>query len=147
MKTTPAGKIALVDTLGRDWDLDAVKPGTMVLLEFLDTQSEPCTRYLPVTKDVQARYGASGLEIAGVVCDNLPQKDRAAAAAKYHRDNNLNFAVYVEPGAIGPVLDQFDIKNAPTAVLLDSTGKVLWKGHPSNDRAALEAALKQNLPK
>jgi hypothetical protein len=120
--------------------------GSLVLLEFLDSTSDPCRQYLPVGKEMQSQYGARGLQLAGVICDNLPQKDRTAVAAKYGRDNDLNFAVYVEPGAAGSVCDKFDVKRCPFAVLLDSTGKVLWRGH-AGDRAPLEAAIKQNLTK
>lgn len=140
------GKVALVDTLERPWDLDAVKPGSLVLVEFMDTTSGPCREYLPVLKDVQSRYGASGVQVVGVVCDELPQKDRAAVAAKYHRDNGLNYALFVEPGHAGAVRDRFDVAEYPHAVLLTASGKVLWKGHPG-DRVKLEAAIKQNLAK
>jgi hypothetical protein len=146
MNAVTPGKLALVDTLDRPWNLDSVKPGSLVLVEFMDTTSPPCSEFVPVLKDLQSRYGASGLELAGVVCDNLPQKDRSAVAAKFGRDNNLNYALYVEPGAAGSVRDQFRIKEYPDAVLLDSTGKVLWHGHPGK-RAEIEAVLKQYLAK
>jgi hypothetical protein len=80
------------------------------------------------------------------VCDELPQKERAAAAAKYGRDHNLNYALYVEPGEAGSVRDRFDVEAYPTAVLMDSSGRVLWKGHPGK-RAELESAIKQHLRK
>jgi thiol-disulfide isomerase/thioredoxin len=135
-----------MDTLDRPWDMSAVPPGSLVLIEFMDTTSEPCREFLPVLKDLQSRYGASGLQLAGVVCDELPQKDRAATAAKYGRDNNLNYALYVEPGKAGSVRDQFRVERYPDAVLLDSAGKVLWRGHPG-DSEKLEAAVKRNLGK
>jgi thiol-disulfide isomerase/thioredoxin len=140
------GKITLVDVLDRPWDLDSVKFGTLALVEFMDTTSEPCREYLPVLKDLQSRYGGSGLQVVGVVCDNVPQKDRSAIAAKYGRDNHLNYALYVEPGTAGSVRDRFRVERYPYAVLLDSTGRMLWSGHPG-DRAPLEAAIKQNLGK
>jgi thiol-disulfide isomerase/thioredoxin len=138
--------VALVDALERPWDLSSVKPGTLVLLEFMETTSPPCTKVLPILTTLQSRYGASGFQVAGVVCDVLPQKDRTATAAKFGTDNKLNYALYVEPGAAGGVRDKFDIPGYPHAVLLDSTGKLLWRGHPG-DRANLEAAIKQNLAK
>jgi hypothetical protein len=146
MAPSAPGRMALVDTLDRSWDLSAVKPGSLALVEFMDTKSDPCREYLPVLKDLQSRYGASGLQLLGVVCDELPQKDRSAVAAKYLRDNNLNYALYVEPGAAGSVRDLYHIESYPHAILLDSNGTVLWSGHPGN-RAKLEAAIKQNLGK
>jgi hypothetical protein len=140
------GKFALVDALERPWDFSAVKPGTLVLVEFMDTTSKPCTEFVPVLKDLQSRYGADGLQLAGVVCDPKSLKDRTALAAKFSTDNNLNYALYVEPGTAGSVRDRFRIERYPHAVLLDSTGKLLWSGHPGY-RAELEAAIKQNLAK
>ena len=146
MAPTATGKLALVDTLERPWDLSSVKPGSLVLVEFMESKDAYCREYLPVLKDLQSRYGASGLQVAGVVCDNLPQKDRAEVAAKYSRDNNLNYALYIEPGAAGIVRDRLNVTEYPHALLLDSTGKILWRGHPGL-RDALEATIKQNLGK
>ena len=140
------GKFALVDTLERPWDLDSVKPGTLVLVEFMSSTCEHCPKVIPILKDLQSRYGASGLQLAGVLCDDLPLSERAATAARYGRDNNLNYALYVEPGRAGSVRDGYDIQRYPTAMLLNSAGKVLWKGHPG-ERAELESAIKQNLGK
>ena len=140
-----AGRLALVDTLDRPWNLDMVKPGTLVLVEFMTSTCIPCKKSIPVLKDLQARYGAGGLQLVGVLCDLQPHQERVATAARYGQDNNLNYALYVEPGAAGSVRDQFDVKSYPTAVLLDSTGRTLWKGHPHNDRGPLEAAIKQHL--
>ena len=141
-----AGKVTLLDTLERPWELSSVSPGSLVLIEFVTATCEHSKAAVPVLRDVQSRYGASGLQVAAVLCDDLPQKERAALASKYGRDQNLNYAVYVEPGAAGGVRDHFGVENYPTAFLLTATGKVLWKGHPG-DRVALEAAIKQNLGK
>ncbi|MCI0702892.1 MAG: redoxin family protein [Planctomycetia bacterium] len=141
-----AGKFTLIDALGRPWESDSVRPGTLVLIEFMTTTCAPCKQALPFLKELQARYGASGLQLAGVVCDELPQKDRLTAAAKYSRNNNLNYALYVEPGAVGSVRNAFDVEGYPHVVLLNSAGKVLWTGHPGK-RAELESAIKQHIGK
>ncbi len=141
-----AGKLALVDTLGRSWDLDAVKPGTLVLVEFITSTCVPCKQAIPVLKDLQSRYGASGLQVAAVLCDDLPQQERIQVASKYGRDLNLNYALYVEPGAAGSVRDRFGVESYPHAVLLNSAGRVLWKGHPGK-KDELESAVRQNLGK
>ena len=72
-----------------------------------------------------------------------------ARAAKYQRDNNLNYMLYVEPGAEpGAVRDRLNVSSYPTAVLLDASGRVLWRGQPAQpaaNRDALEAAIRQAL--
>lgn len=141
-----ANAITLLDTLERPWTSDVVRPGELLLVEFVTSSCVPCKQVIPVMKSLQSRYGAGGLQVAAVLCDDLPQKERAEAAAKYGSDHNLNYALYVEPGAAGSVRDRFDVEKYPTAVLLNAGGKVLWKGHPV-DRAKLEAAIKQHLGK
>jgi thiol-disulfide isomerase/thioredoxin len=140
-------KLALVDTLERPWGLDAVEPGGLVLVEFATTTCIYCPQVLPLLKDLQARYGARGLQVAGVLCDDLPQKARAARAAKYARDHDLNYAMFVEAGDAGTVRDRYEVPVYPYALLLNASGKVLWRGHPGKELAKLEAAIKQNLGK
>ncbi|MDY3554925.1 redoxin domain-containing protein [Gemmata sp. JC717] len=140
------GKFTLLDTLERPWESDSVRPGTVVLVEFATTSCVRCPQVVPVLKDLQARYGASGLQVMGVLCDEASQKDRAAAAARYVSDHNLNYAMYVEPVKAGSIHDQFDVQGYPHAVLLDSTGRTLWKGHPLKS-AELETAIKRALDK
>lgn len=141
-----AGKLALIDTLGRPWSLDAVKPGSLVLVEFMSATCVHCPAVIPVLSDLQSRYGASGLQVAAVLCDDGSQVQRTAAATKYSRDYNLNYAMYVEPGAAGSLRDSLGVDSYPTALLVDSTGRVIWRGHPGN-KAQLESAIKQNLGK
>jgi thiol-disulfide isomerase/thioredoxin len=141
----PAGNLKLLDTLQRPWDFTAHKSGSVVLVEFITTTCGPCKRAIPVLTDLQARYAAAGLQVIAVVCDDLPEAQRAAAAAKYAREQNLNYALFIEPGEAGSVRDRFDVKSYPTAVLLDSSGAVLWHGHPADPRNPMEHAVKKAL--
>lgn len=142
----PVGKFTLLDALERPWESDSVQPGSVVLIEFATTACVHCPRAIPVLKDLQSRYGASGFQVMGVLCDDVSQKERAAMAAQYARDRNLNYAMYVEPVKAGSVRDRFDVEEYPHAVLLDSTGRMLWRGNPL-DRSKLEAAIKQAVGK
>ena len=137
------GNFTLVDTLERNWDFAANHSGSVVLVEFITTTCGPCKRAIPVMKNLQAHYAAAGLQVIAVACDDLPPKQRATAAAKYARDNNLNYALYIEPGEAGSVRDHFDIAAYPTAVLLDGNGTVLWKGHPADPNNPVETAVKR----
>ncbi|HJZ60320.1 MAG TPA: redoxin domain-containing protein [Gemmataceae bacterium] len=144
----PGANFALVDTLERPWDFATSRHGSLVLLDFMTTSCIPCKQSIPVLADLQSRYGAEGLQLAGVVCDDAPLSERAARAARYHQANNLNYALFVEPGTKpGVVRERFQVESYPTAVLLDETGSVVWKGHPSAERAALEAAIRSRLGK
>jgi thiol-disulfide isomerase/thioredoxin len=132
----------LLDTLERPWEFPADKAGSLVLIEFMTTTCVHCKSAVPVLSDLQSRYGASGLQVIAVACDDLPQRARAAAAARYAQDHNLTYSVFVEPGSEpGGVRNRYDIEGYPTVVLLDGNGRVLWKGHP-NKRHMLENAIK-----
>jgi thiol-disulfide isomerase/thioredoxin len=142
-----ANSFKLLDSLGRAWDFSADRSGSAVLVEFVSTNCAHCKTVLPVMTGLQSQYGASGLQVVAVLCDELPPNVRQAAAGKYARDNNVNFAVFVEPGAKpGAVRDSFGVEAYPTAVLLDAAGKVLWKGHPK-EKQSLEAAVRKALGK
>ncbi|MBY0459756.1 MAG: redoxin domain-containing protein, partial [Gemmataceae bacterium] len=90
-----ANKITLLDAQERPWEVSAVGAGGLALLEFMTTDCPHCPRAVPILKDLQARYGAAGLQVVGVLCDDLSQKERARAAAEYARKYELNYAVYV----------------------------------------------------
>jgi len=137
-------EIALVDSLERPWSL-ANRSGSLVMLDFMSTNCVHCKRTIPILTELQSRYASSGLQLIGVLCDDTPQRERAALAAKYQRDNNLNYAVYVEQGAEpGGVRDRFNIESYPTVVLLNSDGTVVWQGHPAK-KSELEAAIRRYL--
>lgn len=140
-------KFTLLDPMERTWDSDSmIEDGSLVLVEFMESSCLHCPKVIPILKDLQSRYGANGLQVMGVLCDDLPQKERAAAAGKYAQDHNLNYAVFIEPVKPGSVRDRLGVNRYPTVVLLNSAGKVLWHGHPG-DTAKLEAAIKQGLSK
>jgi thiol-disulfide isomerase/thioredoxin len=143
----PAGNFTLLDTMERPWDFAGSRSGSLVLLEFMTTTCVHCKPMIPYLTDIQSRYGASGLEVIAVTCDDGPVSERIALARRYHQDNHLNYSLYVEPGNVpGQVRDRFGIEGYPTVVLLDAAGAVLWKGHPGN-RAELEDAIRRNLGK
>jgi thiol-disulfide isomerase/thioredoxin len=148
--TPPRGRgtsYRLLDSLERNWDFATDKSGSVVLVEFVTTVCPNCKPVVPVLKDIQARYGTAGLQVIAVLCDDVPQKARAAAAAKYAKDNGTNYPVFIEPGnEPGAVRDPLGVESYPRAVLLDSQGRVLWNGHPAK-RTEMEAAIRKALGK
>ncbi len=141
----PAANFALVDALDRPWDFASHKHGSLVLLDFMTTTCVPCKRAIPTLVELQSRYAGEGLELIGVVCDDVPPRERTALAARYQRENNLNYVLYTEPGDLsGAVRDRFGVNAYPTVVLLGPDGAVLYKGHPGQ-RTELEAAIQRHL--
>jgi len=136
--------ITLVDALDRPWTFES-RSGKLVLMDFMTTTCLPCKKSLPTLIALQSRYGAYGLQVIGVACDEKPLAERASLATKYTRDFGLNYSLYVEPGAEpGAVRDRFNVDKYPTAILFDGNGQELWRGHPG-DGARLESAIRQHL--
>jgi thiol-disulfide isomerase/thioredoxin len=144
----------LLDTQGRSWEFPTSKSGSLVLIEFMTTYCKPSKDTIPVLTDLQARYATAGLQVIAVACDEtnpekppINQKQRMEAAARYIRENTLNYQIFVEPGVVsGGVRERYNVTHYPTAVLLNGSGAILWQGHP-NKQAELEAAIKQALGK
>src|SRR5262249_9015633 len=143
-RVRPGANFTLVDSLERNWDFGSDKSGSFVLLEFVTSSCPNCKPAVPVLKDLQSRYAADGLQVIAVLCDEVPLRARAAAAPHKGRDNNRNSAVSREPGpSPGALRDRLGVEGYPTAILIDSTGAVLWKGHPLQRDRTLEAAVKK----
>lgn len=141
----PGNEFALVDTLGRTREFPSGDPQELVLLDFMTTTCLPCKKVTPVLKGLQSRFGPRGLEVIGVVCDEVDLPRRRAVAAAYQRDFDLNYLLYVEPGRRpGQLMDRFEVEWYPTLILLDGTGRTLWKGS-SQDLKALEKLLNNQL--
>jgi thiol-disulfide isomerase/thioredoxin len=141
----PVGNVVLLDTMEREWDLASSRSGSLVLIEFMTTTCTPCRDAIPVLVDMQAKYGAAGLQVVGVACDNGPVIRRAGLAKKYQEQHRLNYSLFVEPGPEpGAVRDRLGIEAYPTAILVDASGREVWRGHPAK-RVELEKAIRDNL--
>lgn len=139
---------ALRDSSGLPWEF-ATDRNHLTLLDFTTSTCVPCKKAIPVLTRLQSTYGAQGFDVVGVVCDPAPLNQRVAIAAKYHRANDLNYLMYTEDAAEqGALFRRFADANSgyPFVVLLNASGDVLWKGHPSA-LGPLEAAIRQHLGK
>jgi thiol-disulfide isomerase/thioredoxin len=123
------GEFSLVDPLGRPRAFPAGRAGELVLLDFMTTTCAPCRRAVPALTALQAGYGAKGLEVIGVACDDAAEATRRESGTKYADEHRLNYLVYTEPGAApGKVMNRFGVTVFPTLVLIDGSGAVLWQG-------------------
>jgi len=96
--------------------------------------------------ELQRKYGARGLEVVGVACDDESLQTRISVAEKYRMDHELNYGMYTETTRKpGELMKKFGVDRYPTVVLLDATGAVLWQGHPNKKDqlvSVIEAALR-----
>jgi Carboxypeptidase regulatory-like domain/AhpC/TSA family len=138
---TQADGFDLIDPMGRPRTFPAGRPGERVLLHFLTTTTEASTQAAKRLNAVQAKWVSAGLEVIGVVTDDVPPAERVIRAKKFAETAALNHLVYSEGGPVaGAVAGRFGVNTFPTAVLIDAAGAVLWQGDP-RDPAGLEAAL------
>ncbi len=143
--TSRKGSFVLLDPSGRSVEFPSPRSGELTLLDFMTTTCLPCKRAIPELVEFQRRYGANGVELIGVVCDESSEVDRRTAASSYAREQGLNYLLYTEAKAKA-VRKQFNVDRYPTLVLIDSNGTALWTGHPK-DMAELEKVVRGELQK
>ena len=137
----------LSDVMGNDWEFRYAQ-GQLILMEFWSTTCAPCMRAIPAMKQLQADYGASGLEIVAVACEaNARLETRAREVDDVARRKELNYKVYLErEGRVGEIQKLFGVQYVPTLVLLDRQGNVLWRGGAGEgDIAKVEEMIKSYL--
>ena len=105
----------------RDFDAD------YVLFDFWGTWCKPCTDSIPHLIDLQKKYGPSKLRIIGVACEDTPVDKRKAIVAAAAERLGINYSVLVASKDDGPVQAAFQVVNYPTMVLVNRTGKVVFR--------------------
>jgi thiol-disulfide isomerase/thioredoxin len=142
--------LALNDLDGRPWEFRKDRKGKLVLIDFWGTwcgHCYPAIRHLMALNNTYQRYG---LEIIGIA-EEYPDADgrdptiKVAAAGKRL---GVNYRVLMGGGfstgndgafkSACPVKTQFAVNAFPTLVLLDDTGRIIWRSEGLDDRRALE---------
>ena len=120
-----AGAVDLADLKGR-----------VVYLDFWASWCVPCRLSFPWMNDMQARYGARGLQVLAVNVDA-----KRAAADTFLAQVPARFAIAFD--SAGDTPRRYGVKAMPTSVLVGADGTVLQQhaGFRDDDRAALEAAI------
>jgi thiol-disulfide isomerase/thioredoxin len=144
-----AGSITRLDSVGRvlsfhgktstgqTVDLEQYR-GRAVLIHFWATWCQPCKADMVTLKELNERYGRSGLTIIGVNLDNA-----APTMTEFLRDTNLPWPQIFEPGGLDsrPAVD-LGILTLPAMLLVDREGKVTNRAITA---AEVEAELKKLL--
>lgn len=120
-------------------DLGEIK-GKLVWVDFWASWCEPCRRSFPWLNQMQARYGAQGLEVVAVNLDT----DKAAAQ-KFLREVPARFTLKFDPE--GKLALKFDVQAMPSSFLYDASGNVVAShlGFKLADAALYEAQIKSAL--
>ena len=130
----PAPAIALQGTAG-EVSLSAMK-GQVVFVDFWASWCVPCRQSFPWLNQMQAKYGARGLQVLGVNVD-AKRADADTFLAQVPAKFNIVF------DSAGDTPKRYAVRGMPTSVLVGADGLVLQQhaGFRDDDKAALEAAI------
>ena len=96
--------------------------GKVIILDFWATWCVPCKAEIPGFVDLQAKYGASGLQILGLSVD-----DPVSKLKPYVAEMKMNYPVLQGLGH-DDVLDAYaPIASIPTSVVIGHDGKICTK--------------------
>ena len=125
-------------------DLDA----DYVLLDFWGTWCRPCLDAVPHLNEIQQAYGPNRLKVVGIACEKNAPARRKTAVAQAAQQLGIEYPV-VLTGLDDdcPVLANFQVTQYPTMILLDRSGRVLWRavGWTESNQSRLDKVLKATL--
>ncbi|MBY0526459.1 MAG: redoxin domain-containing protein, partial [Gemmataceae bacterium] len=140
---------ALNDLAGESWEFRK-HHGKLTLIDFWETRCVPCQHAIQHLNVLQTRYGPNGLQIVGIAYEKGTPQEQAAAVKRVQQRLKINYTLLLggdTPQQPCPVLTQFTVRAYPTLVLVDDTGRILWRGE-GLDRpqlAELETILRQRI--
>jgi thiol-disulfide isomerase/thioredoxin len=129
------------DLPGKDGTVQLAKfQGKLVYVDFWASWCGPCRQSFPWMNEMQAKYGARGLQVVGV---NLDAK--SDDARRFLAETPARFAIAFDPAGATP--RAYGIKGMPSSVLVGPDGKVLYQhaGFKAADRAELEHVIQKAL--
>ncbi len=114
--------------------------GKLVYIDFWASWCGPCRQSFPWMNEMQARYGAQGLQVVGINVDAKTDDARSFLSA-----TPASFVIAFDPNGTAP--RNYGIKGMPSSVLIGPDGKVLYEhsGFRPADRTVLEARIKSAL--
>ena len=114
--------------------------GKFVYVDFWASWCGPCRQSFPWMNELQAKYGAQGLQIIGV---NLDAKKEDAAV--FLKTTPAQFVLAFDSAGATP--RNYGVKAMPTSFLIGPDGKILFehRGFNQAERAELEGKIKAAL--
>jgi thiol-disulfide isomerase/thioredoxin len=109
--------------------------GKVVVVEFWATWCPPCRKSIPHLQALYEKHKADGLVIIGLSDE---PKDKVEPFAK---KMNMGYVV----GFGSNTGEAYGVEGIPTAFVIGADGKLVWSGHPMDDK--FEKTLEQLLEK
>lgn len=128
---------ALNDINGRPWEYKRDHRGRLTLLDFWYHTCTHCLQTLPSLVALQRDYGPYGLEVVGIACETGTVEEQRAHLQPLLIRKQVNYKTLLSGGGFGncPVVKQFQVERFPTLVLIDDTGKIIWRSEGLDDNA------------
>jgi len=114
----PAYKAELLD--GKPFDI-AGERGNVVFLNLWATWCGPCRHEIPELQKLHTQYAPQGFKVVGVSLDESG-KD---AVQQFVTENTIAYPIVLDPE--GKLANVFQTTVIPTSVLIDRSGKIVWK--------------------
>jgi thiol-disulfide isomerase/thioredoxin len=120
---------ALNDLSGQPWEYRQ-RRGRLMLVDFWGTWCVHCLHAVPHLNVLQERYGPYGLEVVGIAYETGTPAEQVRKVNDVRNRLHMNYRVLMmgSDRETCPVRQQFGVKNWPTMVLLDESGRIIWRG-------------------
>jgi cytochrome c-type biogenesis protein len=121
----------------------ASERGQVVFLNLWATWCGPCRYEIPELEALHKQYAARGFKVVGVSLD----ESGADAVKAFVTEHKMTYPIVLDPE--GHLADLFKTSVIPTSVVIDRSGKIVWKkfGIVSTTDESLKKALEEALAK
>lgn len=139
-KGSDIAELALADLTGERQSLASFR-GRVVVLNYWATWCEPCKKEMPDLAAIQSDYAALGLQVIGAAGDTASDTQKVL---KFVREYKVNFPVWL--GATTADMKRMGVGEVlPATVIIDQSGKIVWRGVGIFDPADLRKRLDELL--
>jgi thiol-disulfide isomerase/thioredoxin len=137
--------LALNDLDGQTWNFFKDRKGKLILVDFWTANCTPCQKAMPVLTQLQNKFGPQGLEVVGISIDSGSVKDQTNRAKMLCYRLQTNYRQLLGQNDKTNICGQFAVQAFPSLILLDDTGRILWRHVGAPDQATLEHVLQKHL--
>lgn len=146
LASSPYLDFPLLDLDGKATTL-AMYRGRLTLVDLWNTDCIPCSESLPQLMKLHRSFGPQGLVVVGISVNERGKAEDNAAKIRWRAgQKGVDYPLLTEqPGRSAMKL--FNAEQVPTLILLDETGKEVWRGVGFNPdtKQALEQELIRRL--
>jgi thiol-disulfide isomerase/thioredoxin len=139
---------ALYDVSGKTFEYRRDHRGRLTLIDFWGTWCVHCWHAIPHLNIMQQRYGPAGLEVIGIAYEEGTPTEQVQKVDRVRTLRHINYRLLMGTDRnVDPVRTQFAVANWPTLVLLDDTGRIIWRaeGLDAQQLRELDIIIRQRL--